>query len=1369
MEEIPKLDGTLIQREPAPLDPLPQPNLDLPPLNTVRPPDGGSSVDADYERLKMGMSQFQDPRWVVEPVRYDDPMYGMLEGTFNGKNNDLFNKKGFYPGINNEDRYARGLTNWEKLGVAMGNMGALAKDTFAEQWKTEAEFWGNLVTGDVKEALLPFNDPNEMERMYQNMNEATRTNYVPLTLEEQSGQFGFGKFATTLGQFGFTLGTVGAFATQMGLEIAAAALLAPETAGASIAAEGASLTNKIKQLFTLGKFYRNLEKVENGVQSANKLRRAYEWLSDTKNLKQGFGRFYSFTKEWNAAAGEAKFEAASSYGDYLRDAQQNALKDGKVLDYGQLEAAKEVGMKIANRNGMTNTGLLFMMNRLNMGNLFRGPFNPQKRFMTELFPDAEKIGENLVKDATKGWMRKNAVPLFSKLGAKQAGLHFGEWALDSAWEGVQEVAQGASANYWNSYYKGNYDRKSMYDRMSLIGQTVKEKLDDNQSFEEFISGFVIGAPGSMLNIGIGKGQQALFDPGGQKRQNKILDDYAKQLNEFEADPLRVFDPRVKNINNQTAYAANMDEAVKRGDIYAYKNFQKQQMRDMIMLGMRTGKLDYMLGLMKDYANNLKPEEFKEVFNLVDDATNRKTVGDYVSLFEQKAEQIVKDYDQTKQKFPNPYANFKGLKKDSEAYKIQAIKYSAWEDLVEHAVFEKDNFQDTFNRMKSILGDAKDVIGDALYEPFFTATSKENTDRELTLLRAEIASLRQAENKDAATKKLLAQKENYLKNLEAWNKHTTLLDQSQTQENDFNESLARFTDEAKSSFQKLMKDFHSSVEGASDLTSDQLDSAYNYVLDYMRLQKDNKTSVRNISMLSSPEEFDQQFQRSFIEAEAFYQNEMNRRSEMILLKQAVQGALEYDSDFNNITEVKTLKARLQSALEDRDYADIDDIYTRLAEIYRDLRMPKSDETKTEEETTSEDNPETPPAGTPGPVTGPSPVSQTGGNSRSVRLFETRIKTAKDRKTLDKISADLSNPGKFNLSADEAAELQKKVEEKYTSFTDADLAANELYENTLKRIDNLKDFDEGKALYAEFLDRNSKYVKSLPSDLYNELQTYFMDRMQRGFDNPPASQTGTQAGSTASTNEAKLKAFDKTIEREYEDGDYAKVLSLAQKQVKNGTIEQTLENLQLLANYPGLFEELIKATEARDKTIAEFDNEAVLVGKPKELPIYGIEAEVNPATGKLNIKWVVVDNQVVTNIQTIKLGNYAADALFNFREQLANEQPQTLKASKTEYSKKIEDIESKEDLAKLHEEIKNLFTDSELAELELEILKKSSTFVDPISTTVTDVNQSYDLTDIDNFDINSLPDLNDLSSTTGTQTSNDSNEDDTLFEPFKSCNI
>ena len=96
--------------------------------------------------------------------------------------------------------------------------------------------------------------------MQKTVENITTQNYIPLTSKEQQGEeYGFGKLATGIGQIGFTLGTIGAVSTQLGLELAATALLAPETGGGSLVAEGASIANKFKRLLNIGEFFEKLK------------------------------------------------------------------------------------------------------------------------------------------------------------------------------------------------------------------------------------------------------------------------------------------------------------------------------------------------------------------------------------------------------------------------------------------------------------------------------------------------------------------------------------------------------------------------------------------------------------------------------------------------------------------------------------------------------------------------------------------------------------------------------------------------------------------------------------------------------------------------------------------------------------------------------------------------------------------------------------------------------------------------------------------------------------------------------------------------------------------------------------------------------
>ena len=918
---------------------VPNKPYDVPEQRTpvVAPPgplygEGPSVLQTEQEALdkfrRQAGSHFEFQS-LIQPIRYDDPMYDKLQRTFDNADRDyLFQKLGFMPNRDNEDLFANNLTRWQKLGLAWDQMGELAKTTFAEQWETEAEFWGNLATARVKDAFLPFGDQEELQSMYDTMQSISSNNYIPLTSEERAGDYGFGKFATALGQFGFTLGTIGAFATQLGLEYGFAALTAVETGGASVVAAGASTANKASRLLRIAEMFKNLNRFENTAQTTNKIRQAYDYLTNTQNLKTGFGKFYSFSKQWNAAAGEAKFEAAFSYGDHINSEIEKAKQQGITLSFADRERIEKDGMEIAMRNGITNTGLLFVMNRMNMNNLFRGPFNPQRRYMTEL---ASSIQDDLVKVAGKT-MSRFEVPFFTKQGMLQAGKSLGTWTANSAWEGVQEVSQGISSNYWEAFYDNKYSEEKV-NNLYLLGKTIGDRLESNEAFEEFISGFIIGAPGSMVNAGLGR----LMTSGAQRAQYKqVVSDYAKKINEYENDPLRVFDQRKANANTQMSISSQMDEAVRTNNVYAYKNLSKEQMRDMIMLGIRTGKLDYMIGNMKDQVANMSDEDFQKQFAMVSDATNRKKATDYINAFEQESINILKEYDKTKQLFPNPYSNTKNVAKGSPEEIDQKIKYQAWEDAVQDLVFERNNYNDTLKRMREILGDSKEYIGDALYNTYQMLTSDRSVDKEISMLQLEIANDLKIENKDKSVLDRINKKKKQIEALKKWRQsYTAIVDfRDNPQPIDLlQDSTAdqEWKNKSRDVFEEVLNAYQLD-EDLTPLTSENIGRAYQGVLDFIQLQKDNETAVKNISFLSSPEGFDQNFGQRALQAELFYNKVLQNRKETIQKREAVLQALEEDAEFYNRPDVQELVQILNQTIAESEHDASAVILDMLQEIY-----------------------------------------------------------------------------------------------------------------------------------------------------------------------------------------------------------------------------------------------------------------------------------------------------------------------------------------------------------------------------------------------------------------------------------------------------
>lgn len=1265
--------GVLYPEGPSPLQELPDPGQ-LPPPQPNQSADFSIADTLSRNDFQSVASKTFDPNYLVQPTRYNDESYDRLQKTFdNPERDNLFSKVGFRPGINNEDRFSTSLSKWQKVGLAWDQMWGLAKETFAQQWSTEGQFWGSLATGSIKQAFLPFDNKEELESMSRTMENTTLSNYIPLNYEEQTGHFGFGKFATGLGQFGFTLGTIGAFGTQLVLEMTAAALLAPETEGSSLVIAAAGATNKARKLHTLTEFYRDLSRLENTTERANKIKQAWQYMTKTENIKAGLGNFYSFTKQWNAAAGEAKFEAGSSYTEYIDNKYKKARDEGRFITFSERQKIEEDAANVATHNGMVNTGLLFIMNRINMGNVFKGPFAAQRRFLIEL---GEGADDALIKTA-KGWVPKASVKgMFSKEGAMGLGKGLIGWTTDSAWEGVQEVAQGISNKYWQTYYGEQYNRDANFNMMSLIGKSIAARLDSNESFDEFVSGFIIGIPGSAINMGMGKLYRNVITREQTKQYKEQVTNLANELNKWEQAPERVFDVRVANVNNQIMFSQEMQEAIKTNNIYAYKNLNHQAMRDMIMLGIRTGKLDYMIDTLKDQIQNLKPEEFEALFKVTADSTNKKSAADYVNLLEQQADGLVKEYDKSKQKFANPYTNFSKFKPGSQEETDARIKYVAWENAVQDLVFQKDTYKHVVKRMGDILSDVNTEIGSALYNPFFTLTSTENIAREISMLNEEIKSIKLNPTLDTTAQQLLTQKEAQLKGLKRWSDSHSLIGSFLEKREDFVASLAQHTDEARAAFTEALQAYQTTTLNAEPLTTDQIDKAYQGIIDYARLNNDNKVAVRNISLLASPEGFSDHFDRHYIKAQEFYKQELERRYDKVIQRNKLNAVLEFDDMlvdelplvgaeeektlmFSRQPIVRTLRARIEQAIEDRDFDGIEKLYDELQVEYDKFYKPTPatpavDEEKVHTVVKQADgkftvmSPEgkvvqsdidtedkaneiaknldealataapvapVPIVPTPGPVP-PTPPAE----PAILRVYKNRIAKTSDVNVLNKISADIDRDGlKKGLTADHITELQQMIQDRIEEIA-KNKGKVEVEEQ--KTIDDFRELaeksfteDDKQNLIKAFWNIANSFT--LTPEGAKQLEKIFQDRVQGindGTIKPPAKITKDEmVDKIKNSDKDNILAIKKEVEKEFTGVDKDDLLSqVIDKMNKFAEEQKEEEEMKLNNTFDTSNIDSFNADDVKDD-LDEFAS--TVEEKPEEKPETKPEPNVDQAADDL----------------------------------------------------------------------------------------------------------------------------------------------------------
>lgn len=197
--------------------------------------------------------------------------------------------------------------------------------------------------------------------------------------------------------------------------------------------------------------------------------------------------------------------------------------------------------------------------------------------------------------------------------------------------------------------------------------------------------------------------------------------------------------------------------------------------------------------------------------------------------------------------------------------------------------------------------------------------------------------------------------------------------------------------------------------------------------------------------------------------------------------------------------------------------------------------------------------------------------------------------------------------------------------------------------------------------------------------------------------------TRISSIEEQRKAELAAFEKTIEPEYEEGDYIKVKTLAFKQLYQGKGGVTpidnsdLETLQLLSNYPKFFEEVIKALDAKQKSLDAFDTEKTLVGKENLIPIYELESTINKATGRLNLTWSANHTEDIRNKKTLEIGDYTFQQLVDYKDRINAKYDEQLEALKgdTQSTQQSTDTaavkQAEETVAKIKEDSETIFLD------------------------------------------------------------------------------
>lgn len=805
------------------------------------------------------------------------------------KNSQYYKTYGLDLGGNNEEVYGQRQTWGDTMSNAFKGAGNLAWNGFVDGWKG----WGRMGSAIYN---LDFNklhgDDASMMELNSNM-EDIMNRYAIFNTEESENTFFNRK---TLGNFmqqsGFTVGTIAqTVAEQLITKAIEAAIFVPTAGVGSAALEVAEDTrtalawaNIGKKMFNMNKWYKDLKKLGDiykdekvisnifktvgsklpGVDVAMDLSKAYGAGAGAKQLAYiGVGGVKRLLSEGNLAFTEARMEAAGTYSDmYNKMYQDHVNKTGQAPTGEQIANIKKNASAAADDNFAFNSALLGTMNRIQFDNVFKS-FKGAGR-MGSLFGEAEN---NLLKVTGKAvgeegdkilsqYYRKGITgqlgitgAIAKDFGKTTAAKELGFSMLKSGmkWEGaegLQELLQEGSNNYFQDYYYNMYNNDHA-DKRESLSKAVDSQMN-MQGLKTFMSGALTGM---MISGPTHLTERAMQNMTAKQRKankerNEETDNHLIEVNAVMKDASALFNESLRNLQLQNETSGALNTAAIAKNKFEFENIKSTALAQLVAKAVRTNTHEGLLDSLKDYTTAFSKEEFEKAFigtQYTDD--NKSSAADYVGKVVDGIESYVTTYNELQEKFGdkvNPYM----YHENSKEYRNAMIEKNTLDHVIEKIAGNKFKHEDTLNRMTSIAAKAAadPAIGSSMSAIYTVLGSETNTAQELVMLREELKNLVANPTADRETTKLIKQTQEQIEHLEAWRESKDeLLDEITV-----DKSLKAFKGYLASKNKEFGIDASISIDGAND--------HFNNLHDYVKLNRKAQDHTEAIDMLMNPRYF-----------------------------------------------------------------------------------------------------------------------------------------------------------------------------------------------------------------------------------------------------------------------------------------------------------------------------------------------------------------------------------------------------------------------------------------------------------------------------------------------------------------------------------
>jgi predicted NAD-dependent protein-ADP-ribosyltransferase YbiA (DUF1768 family)/adenylate kinase family enzyme len=303
-------------------------------------------------------------------------------------------------------------------------------------------------------------------------------------------------------------------------------------------------------------------------------------------------------------------------------------------------------------------------------------------------------------------------------------------------------------NYYVNKYKDLSDpnNKKNFDTVNeIINSTMYglgEQFGTTEGQKAMLMGSILGLVTAAIHGGV---DRARGFSGNQRLQDSI-----DTLN--KTGVTSILENKYDSALNTMGNLKGMEEAVKEGNVFKYKNFQYNNFFELVHSRLQSNMHEFTIEQLK-MLKELPKEEFEKYFNVEFSETSKKTVNEYVDKMIEHANELKKTYDAVAGTFKNPFVYYR--KDDTEAKQESNRGYVNFEKWKTELTYQSGKSIDVNDRIQSIQKDLFNIHPDlnnngvaGLVNPIALKSLAKSYEERAKLLNSTINDDMTAEQKQA---------------------------------------------------------------------------------------------------------------------------------------------------------------------------------------------------------------------------------------------------------------------------------------------------------------------------------------------------------------------------------------------------------------------------------------------------------------------------------------------------------------------------------------------------------------------------------------------------------------------------------------------